>query len=237
MTFKSNRSQIIEEQEFGHSSLPPTAPALLFANGASISPLDEGTVWMSGGRHALCRLGHPPRFEHLALRAFWTIAGGGPFYPFPRGAKWGPGKRVSPDTPSQLTWPLLNSLPLSACTSLFLSPPSWHSQQNNNNSTSINHSIQSASFTAPSASCTMSPWIPFTALEAPFTDKETEGQGSIVPGQKGLGKEGQVKKVSRHGQWSWKFPWERHLQQLSKALKYPYPLTSYFCVWESARRK
>lgn len=61
MTFKSNRSQIIEEQEFGHSSLPPTAPALLFANGASISPLDEGTVWMSGGRHALCRLGHPPR--------------------------------------------------------------------------------------------------------------------------------------------------------------------------------
>ena len=44
MTFKSNRSQIIEEQEFGHSSLPPTAPALLFANGASISPLDEGTV-------------------------------------------------------------------------------------------------------------------------------------------------------------------------------------------------
>lgn len=61
MTFKSNRSQIIEEQEFGHSSFPPTAPALLFANGASISPLDEGTVWMSGGRHALCRLGHPPR--------------------------------------------------------------------------------------------------------------------------------------------------------------------------------
>lgn len=33
-----------------------------------------------------------------------------------------------------------------------------------------------------------------------LTDKETEGQGSIVPGQKGLGKEGQVKKVSRHGQ-------------------------------------
>lgn len=61
MTFKSNQSQIIEEQEFRHSSLPPTAPALLFANGASISPLDEGTVWMSGGRHALCRLGHPPR--------------------------------------------------------------------------------------------------------------------------------------------------------------------------------
>ena len=33
-----------------------------------------------------------------------------------------------------------------------------------------------------------------------LTDKETEGQGSIVPGQKGLGKEGQVKRVSRHGQ-------------------------------------
>lgn len=59
MTFKSNRSHIIEEQEFGQSSLPPTAPALLFANGASIPPPAEDTVWVSG--ESLCRLGHPPQ--------------------------------------------------------------------------------------------------------------------------------------------------------------------------------
>lgn len=59
MNFKSNRSQIIEEQEFGHSSLPPMAPALLFANGASIPPSAEGTVWVSGGSHTSVRTGSP----------------------------------------------------------------------------------------------------------------------------------------------------------------------------------
>lgn len=47
---------------------------------------------------------------------------------------------------------------VSACISLFLCPPSWHSQQNNNNNNnSINHSIQSASFTGSSTSYTMTP--------------------------------------------------------------------------------
>lgn len=67
MTFKSNRSHIIEEQGFRQSSLPPRVPALLFANGASISPPAEDTVWVSGESHASVQTGSPSSRPNPAI--------------------------------------------------------------------------------------------------------------------------------------------------------------------------
>lgn len=61
------------------------------------------------------RLGSPPLpcCKHLTLSTFWTIVRGGHIVPISqRGKVRSREESVSPDTPSQLSWPLSNSLSL-----------------------------------------------------------------------------------------------------------------------------
>lgn len=136
----------------------------------------EGTVppWTAGypSHLYLC-------FEHLTLRACWTMEAGisAPSTHFPEGHSEAWAGSISSSTPSWLSWPLPNSPPPTAG-----SPPLsprfcvHHRGTLTSSNNSSTHSIYPASVTIPSTSHTLAPRIPILALETRFTDERRRHQ-------------------------------------------------------------